>query len=75
MDKSKTAISHHKTCGPFFGSSNADFRIDNSENTSNSYAMINQCYLNSKYTAGNGESYMKFTGNPNKSFHFKAKEW
>jgi hypothetical protein len=75
LDKSKTAIYHYKTYGPFFGSGNPDFMIDNSGNTRNCWAAINQSYLNSKYTAGNGDSYMKLTGNPDKSYYFKAKEW
>jgi hypothetical protein len=31
--------------------------------------------LNENYKAGDGESYMKFTGNPDKSCEYQTKEW
>jgi hypothetical protein len=37
--------------------------------------MINKYYLNENYKARDGESYMKFTGNPDKSHLYQAKEW
>jgi hypothetical protein len=77
LDKSKSAISQYFNHGPIFGTGNPDFGIIGSSNSniSDSWAIINQSYSNSNYTAGNGDSYMKFTGNPNKSNTFRTKEW
>ena len=76
LDKSKDAIQQHSGTGPLFGGCSPDFYICDSANTSNSsYALINQSYLNENYKAGDGESYMKFTGNPNKSYNYRAKDW
>jgi hypothetical protein len=71
--KSKDAIQQHSGEGPCFGDGGNDFYICDSANTNNSYARINKSYLNENYTAGDGESYMKFTGNPNKSSTYLAK--
>jgi hypothetical protein len=75
LNKSKDAIQQHFSYGPCFGDGGNDFFIANYANTNNSYAKINQSYFNENYRAGDGESYTKFTGNPDKSGYYKAKEW
>jgi hypothetical protein len=76
LDKSKDAIYQNSSHGPIFGYGPADFYIIDSANTSNaSYALINKTYCNENYKAGDGESYMKFTGNPDKSSNYLTKEW
>ena len=57
-----------------FGDDYADFFIrDSANSTNNQCAKINRSYVNENYTAGNGDSYMKFTGNPDKSYYYTAK--
>ncbi len=74
LDKSKDAIYQHSGAGPHFGISFPDFYLDDFANSNNnSYAQINKSYTNENYIEGNGDSYMKFTGNPDKSPNFKAK--
>jgi hypothetical protein len=75
LDKSKDAIQQHSGTGPCFGDGGNDFFINSSADTHSSYAKINQSYLNENYTAGDWESYMKFTGNPDKTFNYHAQEW
>jgi hypothetical protein len=76
LDKSKDAIQQNSCTGPVFGNGVPDFYICDSANTNKiSSARINQSYLNENYNAGDGESYMKFTGNSKKSHHYRAKEW
>jgi hypothetical protein len=76
LDKSKDAIYQSSVTGPFFGNGDPDFYICDSANTSkSSYAIINQSYWNTNYKAGDGESYMKLLGNPDKSHLYLAKEW
>jgi hypothetical protein len=75
LDKYKDAIYQNSKHGPIFGNGSPDFYIGDSANTINSWAKINQSYLNENYKAADGESHMKFTGNPEKSYHYQAKEW
>ena len=75
LNKAKDAIYQSNSIGPTFGNGNPDFYINDNANTSNSYAMINNSYVNSYYTAGNGDSYTNFTGNTDKTPNFKTKEW
>jgi hypothetical protein len=75
LDKSKDAIQQLSSYGPCFGDRGNDFYIASSANTENSWAVINQSYWNENYKAGEGESYMKFTGNPDKTHFYLAKEW
>ena len=47
FDKSKDATYPYHTIGPTFGNGNPDFYINDSANsTNNSYAMIDQSYVN-----------------------------
>jgi hypothetical protein len=46
LDKAKDAIYQANSIGPTFGNNNPDFYISDSVNTSNSYAMINNSYIN-----------------------------
>ncbi len=75
LDKSKDAIQQNSLYGPCFGDGGNDFYIANSANTQNSYALINKSYFNENYKAGDGESYMKFTGNPDKTHFYQTKDW
>jgi hypothetical protein len=76
LDKKKDAIYQNACTGPIFGNGSPDFYICDSANTNNgSYAEINQSYLNENYKLGDGESHMKFTGSPDKSSSYQAKEW
>ncbi len=75
LDKSKDAIYLSSLSGPWFGDGDPDFYIVDSANKNNSYARINRSYFNENYTAGNADSFMKFTGNPDKSSNYRTKEW
>ena len=76
LDKSKDAIYQSSFHGPIFGNGDPDFYICGSANTNkSSYAKINKSYLNENYKAGDEESSMKFTGNPDNSYHYQVKEW
>ncbi len=76
LDKSKDAIYNASSIGPAFGNGGPDFYIcDSANKTNSSYAEINKSYFNDNYKAGDGESHMKFTGSPDKSSSYQAKEW
>ncbi len=46
LNKAKDAICQANSIGPTFGHTNPDFYISDDANTSNSYAMINNSYIN-----------------------------